>query len=94
MNKNNKVKQKIILFTQFYLANDKETNDLNIYALTNNYKNKYINEIILLNEKIYSEEELGFEDKNLDKIKQVNINKRLKYSDMDIDRKGRRTKTE
>ena len=82
MNKNNKVKQKIILFTQFYLANDKETNDLNIYALTNNYKNKYINEIILLNEKIYSEEELGFEDKNLDKIKQVNINKRLKYSDV------------
>ena len=79
---NNNCREKIILFTQFYLAKDKETHELNIAALTNNYKNEYIDEIILLNEKIYSDEELGFENKNLDKIKQVNINKRLEYGDV------------
>ena len=76
------VNQQIVLITQFYLAPTVDKNNLLKKALKNNYENKYIDNIILLNEKIYSNKELGFENEKIDKIKQININSRLQYADV------------
>lgn len=70
---------KINLIYQFYLNNDTIRKNEIKECLYNNVKNKYIDNIYLLNEKIYSNEELGIES---EKIKQININKRCSYKDI------------
>ena len=68
----------IHVFSQFYLDKDKEHRREIRYALNKNVKNKHIDSIILLNERIYTDEELGVSSP---KIKQVVINTRITYYD-------------
>lgn len=70
---------KINLIYQFFLNNDNVRKKELKECLHKNVANKYIDNIYLLNEKIYSNEELGIES---EKIKQININKRCTYKDI------------
>lgn len=72
------IKQKINIFSQFYLPDNKERLCEIQEALKKNTINPYINKIYLLNERIYSEFELGI---NSEIIHQINIGKRVKFSD-------------
>ena len=76
-------KDDIYLFTQFYIPKEdkriKEVND----TLKNNLGNTHIKKIVLLNERIYTPEELGLKSEksnNLDKIEQIVIKDRLTYN--------------
>jgi hypothetical protein len=71
----------INVFIQFFIHHDKERFQEIKKCLRFNYLNQNINNIYLLNERIYSCEELGILD-DTDKIVQVNITKRLKYQDV------------
>lgn len=69
----------VIIITQFYITkNNNRTNEIR-KCLALNAHNSQVNKIYLLNEKIYSDKELGTSN---DKIQQVNIGGRLKYSDV------------
>ena len=68
----------IHLFLQFYLDKDKKHRREIKFALQKNVKNPYIHSIILLNERIYTDEELGVSST---KIKQIVIDKRITYYD-------------
>ena len=71
----------VILITQFYLpSNDYRKNEI-FDCLKKNLNNNLINQIYLVTEKIYDIKSLLVNAKNLDKIKQINIGKRMKYSD-------------
>ena len=63
----------MILITQLYKTNSARYNEL-LKSLKQNVQNKYIKEIILLNE-----EKLDLQEVNSSKIKQIIINKRLTY---------------
>lgn len=76
-------KDDIYLFTQFYIPKEdkriKEVND----TLKNNLGNTHIKKIVLLNERIYTPEELGLKSDKcniLDKIEQIVIKDRLTYN--------------
>jgi hypothetical protein len=71
-------KDPIHLFLQFYLDKDKLHRREIRFALKKNVKNPYIDSIILLNERIYTDEELGVQSS---KIKQIVIDKRISYYD-------------
>lgn len=75
----NKCTDNIYLFTQFFIHKDLEHRDEIKYCLKKNVENDAIDYIILLNEKIYSDAELGISSS---KIKQVDISSRLKFSDV------------
>lgn len=68
----------IHLFLQFYLDKNKIHRREIRFALKKNVKNPYIDSIILLNERIYTDEELGVQS---EKIKQIVIGKRISYYD-------------
>jgi len=70
---------KVILFQQYFLHNNKERSDEIKYCLEKNVSNKNIDTIYLLNERIYTDEELGVSSA---KIIQINIGHRLLYSDI------------
>lgn len=72
-------KEPVTLIYQFFIHEDEDRNKEIKKCLKFNVGNKYIDRIILLNERIYTEHELGIKDK---KIRQVNINKRLSYKDV------------
>ena len=72
-------KEPITLIYQFFIHEDNVRNKEIRKCLKFNVENKYIDKIILLNERIYTDDELGIKDK---KIRQVNINKRLSYKDV------------
>ena len=76
-----RVENEICLIQQFFIHTDPIRNTEIKKTLYYNANNKYIDKIILLNEKIYSEEELGI---NSEKIIQIPINKRLTYKDVMI----------
>lgn len=74
----------IILITQFFISSSEERNNELRSCLHVNYSNPNINRIILLNERIYTDEELGFFDistqgNHQSKIEQIVVNKRLDY---------------
>jgi hypothetical protein len=69
----------IFLLNQFYIDGDENRQKEIRKCLMLNVHNKSIDKIYLLNERIYSEEELGIQS---DKIIQVNIEKRLQYNDI------------
>lgn len=71
--------ESVTLIYQFFIHGDKKRNEQIKKCLKHNVENEYIDKIILLNEKKYTEEELGVKNK---KIRQVNINKRLTYKDV------------
>jgi hypothetical protein len=68
----------IHLFLQFYIDKDPIHKREICYALKKNVKNPHIDSIILLNERIYTDDELGITSS---KIKQIVIHKRITYSD-------------
>ena len=76
----------INIFSQYFVhsSNDYRRHEIK-GALRFNLMNKHVNKIYLLNERIYTREELGLDgDKNdalFDKIIQVNIGRRLRFSD-------------
>ncbi len=67
----------INLFSQFFIPPNKDRLTEIQTALVKNVNNIHINRIYLLNERIYTPFELGIES---EKIIQININKRLKFS--------------
>ena len=72
---------KIYLILQFYIPNNIIRYNEIKTCLNLNIRNKYIYKIILLNERIYSNKELGI-DVSQNKIEQVNIGTRLQFSDI------------
>jgi hypothetical protein len=77
LNKNvNSTDNKINVFCQFFIPPNKDRYNEILETLKFNVNNKYIDKIYLLNEKIYSYNELGITS---NKIIQVNIGKRLKF---------------
>ena len=71
--------EQINVFTQFFMPkNDDRLNEIR-ECLKRNVLNECINKIYLLNEKIYTKEELGIESS---KIVQENIERRIKFSDI------------
>jgi len=78
----NKTKEEpgnINLFQQFYINKiDERQNEIR-KTLLYNCNNNLINNIYLLNERIYTDEELGVKS---DKIKQIVIDKRMTYQDV------------
>lgn len=73
----NRCNDKIYLFSQFFIHKDDERNKEIKYCLKQNVNNNYIHQIILLNERIYTDEELGIAS---DKILQIDMKKRLNFS--------------
>jgi hypothetical protein len=69
----------VILFQQFFIHKNKERLAEIKYCLRQNVDNKFINRIILLNERLYSNNELGV---NSSKITQIIIGHRLTYRDV------------
>lgn len=69
---------KIILITQFFIHRDKKRREEFEYAFQQNVNNPKIDKILLLNERIYTPEELGT---NSPKIQQVNHKNRLTFQD-------------
>ena len=70
----------IYLVQQFFIHNDSQRYKEIKYCLKENIKLNLFEKIILLNEKIYSKEELGLNDNEMNKIIQINIIHRLKYN--------------
>ena len=68
----------IHLFTQFYIDTNPERYQEIKFALQKNVENPHIDSIIMLNERIYTDEELGIQS---NKIKQVNIGSWITYAD-------------
>ena len=66
----------IFVFTQFYISSNKARNNELKKVLELMVINKNIEKIYLLNERIYSDDELGIQS---DKIQQMVINNRLTY---------------
>lgn len=76
---------KIILIQQFYIDKNSKRHQEVTSCLNYNIANKKIDIIYLLNERIYTYEELGIVEKNKEKfskIIQIVIDKRLSYSDV------------
>lgn len=72
----------IYLFTQFFIHRDATRNSEIQECLRKNVNNSAITTIYLLNERIYTDAEMGIErNKNRAKIVQTVINRRLKYQD-------------
>lgn len=69
----------INLFYQFFIHKNNNRYKEIKQCLKKNINNKFISKIYLLNERIYSDKELGIKSK---KVIQVNIKNRLKYSDI------------
>jgi hypothetical protein len=78
-NNKNLINNKINLFCQFFINKNIERHNEILYVLKRNVENPLIDKIYLLNEKIYTDEELDIKS---NKIVQVNINRRLKFKDV------------
>jgi hypothetical protein len=79
---NEQIKDPIILITQFYISTNASRQKEIVNCLIYNLTNPFINEIYLITEKDYSLDKIGLpENINTSKIKLVNINARMKYSD-------------
>jgi len=71
--------ENINLFLQYFIHPNRERQNEFEECLKKNVNNNYITKIYLLNEKIYSDEDLGVSS---DKIIQINIQNRLKFKDV------------
>ena len=74
------IKQPIYLIQQYFVSDNRERQNEIKYCLRMNIKQNLFTKIILLNERIYTKEELGLE--NIHNIIQVNINRRMMFSDV------------
>ena len=80
-NTNTEKKDKVNLFTQFFISDDKERFNENLFCLHKNIKNHVIDRIFLLNERIYTAKEMRLK-KIPSKVIQINMRKRLMFSDV------------
>ena len=64
---------------QFFIPSDKKRYREIKECLMHNINNTYVDKVILLNERVYSAEELGL--KSLNKVEQVDIGKRLTFAE-------------
>jgi len=79
---NEPIKDPIILITQFYISSNAFRQKEIVNCLIFNLNNPFINEIYLICEDTYNLKQIGVADNiNNSKIKIVNINERMKYSD-------------
>jgi hypothetical protein len=69
----------IVLVQQFYLPDNKERREEIKLALRCNCNNDTIDRIVLLNERIYTADELGIAN---EKIEQIDISHRITYRDV------------
>tara|TARA_A100001011_G_scaffold396838_1_gene496023 strand:- start:646 stop:2475 length:1830 start_codon:yes stop_codon:yes gene_type:complete len=77
------VKDNIILITQFYMSSNINRQKEIYQCLSKNLDNPLIDMIYLITEKEYTDIQLGIKNNsNKSKVKQINIGKRLKYSDV------------
>ena len=72
--------QPIYMIQQFFISDNKERQKEINFCLKENVKNKLFTKIILINEKIYTKEELGIDD--LSNVIQVDIKRRMMFSDV------------
>ena len=73
----------IYLVTQFFIHKQEERHKEILYCLKQNVTKKYFKKIILLNEKIYTHEEMGLtKEEYEDRVIQIDIVNRMKYSDV------------
>jgi hypothetical protein len=77
LEKTRQCEDKIILITQFFIHKDSQRNYEIKYCLQKNCDNHLIDTIYLLNERIYTPEELGVS--NTTKIIQINIQNRIRF---------------
>ena len=70
---------KVYIFTQFFIPSNKQRYTELQYCLHENEKNTHVDHIYLLNEKIYTQDQLGVKS---NKITQINIQKRLTFEDV------------
>lgn len=82
LNKESHNKDDIYLVYQFFIHSNNERYKEIKYCLKRNVKLNLFKKIILLNERIYTADELGLTDEEMKNVKQININKRLKYIDV------------
>lgn len=80
--KENKKSDNIYLIYQFFIHSNTKRNKEIQMALQINIKNTLIDKIYLLNEKIYTCDELGISQNDMKKVEQININKRILFSDV------------
>ena len=73
-------KDKIFLIYQFFIHNNTKRHREIQQALQININNQLIDKIYMLNEKIYTAGEMGISEEQLNKIEQINIGNRLKFS--------------
>ena len=71
--------ENIYLLQQFFIPNNIQRKNEILYTLKKNVQNPFINKIYLLNERIYTNEELGVTSR---KIQQIIINHRMMYLDI------------
>lgn len=78
------INNEIHLFTQFFVHSNNSRNCEIIECLHNNFYNVAISKIYLLNERIYTSQEMGFikETDITQKIIQINIHRRLRFQDI------------
>ena len=77
----NFVNNDIHLFSQFFIHSNNIRNNEIIHCLQTNLNNPFIKKIHLLNETLFSQNELGITN-NFHKIIQIFIGKRLQYKDV------------
>ena len=64
---------------QFFIPDNKERYKEIKECLMHNINNRYVDKVILLNERMYTHQELGI--KNSDKLEQIDIGKRLTFAE-------------
>ena len=69
----------INIIYQFFIPDDKHRYKEIKECLMHNIKNKFVNNVILFNERDYSLRELGLQ--NFDKVTQINLGKRLTFAE-------------
>lgn len=78
----NPIPDKINLFIQYYVSPNPSRFEEIKKCLQINFNNPFINKIYLLNEREYTNDELGNIDNTNNKLEQIIINKRLSYQDV------------
>ena len=81
LNVTNYNEDNIYLFYQFFIHSDKERYNEIKFCFKKNIEIGLFTKIILFNERIYSNQELGLNEKEMLMIQQIDIGKRLKFND-------------
>jgi len=72
----------IVIITQFFLHKNIDRAKEIRYCLLKNCENAFVDTVYLLNERIYSQQELGVSNAHMAKIIQINIQKRIHFNDI------------